>query len=135
MNLTPSQQHYLKTAYSMAMDNGARVSDIASEMNVTKSSVCIAMNKLQENGLIYRGTNRLIFLTSTGKGYAIQALDKAGIIRKFLTDVMGVEDNVAAVDAHAMEPTISSGTLCTLCHSINRKCSPECHVIVDGKHK
>lgn len=134
--LTISMQHYIKAIFELSPANaGIRVSEIASKLNISKASVSVAMKTLEKKQMVFRDENRLVFLTPEGKAYAIQALDKAGIIRKFLTDVLGVKSVTAAIDACAMEHVISSETLCTLCQSINRKCSLACYVITDSKTK
>lgn len=65
--LTISQQHYIKAIYELSSEGeGKSISDISDKLAVTKSSACIAMSNLQENGLVHRDVHRLVFLTDKG---------------------------------------------------------------------
>jgi DtxR family Mn-dependent transcriptional regulator len=131
--LTDSMQHYLKAIYELSSEGeGVRVSDIAARLNVTKASSCIAMKNLQQKRMIYRNADRLVFLTKEGEYQAILALDKAAIIRRFLTDVLGVKHETADADACAIEHVISVEALCSLCRYTNQKCAEGCYVITDS---
>lgn len=130
--LTMSMQNYINVIYGLSSHTeGVRVSDIAAELNVAKSSVCTAMSKLQDNGLIHRDDKRLVFLTKDGEYQEILALDKVSIIRKFLTDVLGVKHEIADTDVCAIEHVISVETLCSLCRFTNRKCTGGCYAKKD----
>ncbi len=61
MELTISNEHYIKAVYELEHDGeGARISDIAKRLNVTKSSVCVAMKAPQQKRLITRDVNRRV---------------------------------------------------------------------------
>jgi Mn-dependent DtxR family transcriptional regulator len=132
LNLSTSQTHYVKAIYELSLKGeGVRISDIAAELNVTKASVCTAMKNLEQKKMVYRDADRLIFLTNEGKCRAILIFDKFSIIRRFLTDVLGVKYEIAEQDACAIEHIISTETLCSLCCYPNRKCMGECYIKTD----
>lgn len=131
-NLTVAMQHYIKTIYELSSDGeGVRVSDIAAKLNVTKASSCIAMKNLQKKRMVYRDADRLVFLTKEGEYQAVLTLDKVAVIRKFLTDVLGVRHEIADTDSCAIEHVVSVETLCSLCRFTNRKCPGSCYMKTD----
>lgn len=76
MTIHESAEDYLEQILMVMERKGhVRSIDIAAGLNVTKSSVRIAMRKLRENSYINMGSDNLISLTD--KGYAIA--------RKFMT--------------------------------------------------
>lgn len=128
MKFTASMQRYISVIYELSSHaKGVRVSDIADVLNVTKPSVCVAMCKLEKEGLVQRDASRLVFLTTGGEYQAILALDKTAIIRRFLTDVLDVKYEIADSDACAIERVISIEAVCSLCRFMNQKCREECH--------
>ncbi|WP_164997164.1 metal-dependent transcriptional regulator [Clostridium minihomine] len=133
MNLTSSLQNYLKMTYELsATGKGVRVSDIAAKLNVSKSSVCLAVQKLQKHDLVTRDAERLIYLTSAGEREAVMAYDKFAILQQFLLDELGVSPATAASDASEIEHLISYDTLCALCRLVNQGKQASCRV---GCHK
>lgn len=127
MALTLSQQNYIKTVYELASHGkGARICDIANQLGFSKASACVAMDKLQKYGLVYRDENKLVLLTHEGEHQAVLALDKAAAIQKFLTDAMGVKPEIAERDACTIQHVISMETLCSLCRFTRQKCMQEC---------
>lgn len=115
-NLTVSMQHYIKAIYKLSSEGkGVRVSDIAAKLNVTKASSCIAMKNLEQKRMVFRDAERLVLLTKEGEFRAISVLDKVFIIRKFLTDVLGVKYEIADTDAYSIGHVVSAETLCSMC--------------------
>ena len=127
-NLSTSMQHYIKAIYELSINGkGIRISDIAAELNVTKASVCTAMKSLEQKKMVYRGAERLVLITNEGEYQAILIIDKFSIIRRFLTNVLGVSNEIAEQDACAIEHVLSNKTLCSMCRQINRSiCSEAC---------
>ena len=122
--LSVSMQNYIKAVYELSSGgDGTRICDIAAKVGVTKASACVAMKSLEKKKLVYRDANRIVFLTTEGEFQALRALDKAGIIRRFLTDVLGVSHEIAEADANEIEHFVSAETLCALCRFSNQKCA------------
>ncbi len=132
MNLSSSQAHYIKAIYELSsVGGGVRISDIAVKLNVTKASVCIAMKVLEKKKMVYRNADKLVFLTQDGEYQIILTLDKVAIIRKFLTDVLGVQQRIADIDACSIAHVISVETLCSICRFTNLKCPKNCYIKTD----
>lgn len=109
--LSPSLEDYLKEIYVLNQDaQEVRVTDIARERGISKPSVNRAMNTLKEMQLLEHEHYGTITLTDSGMEMAKNILDNYKVIYRFLTDILGVDDQTAAVEAHLMEHSISKGT-------------------------
>ena len=107
--LTFSIEHYLEAVYQLSLaGGGARVSDIALRLQVSKASVNNAMNVLAAKGLVNNEKYRQIHLTPAGFHLARSTFQKHRILQTLLTQVMGVGADVARADACAMEHVIST---------------------------
>lgn len=130
--LTPSMQHYIKALFVLSSDNeGVHIREIAEKLGVTKASVSIAMKVLQKDDFVYRGRNRLVFLTEKGENQALCLTEKYKIIKCFLIEVLQLDSEIAAQDACAIEHVISTETLCSICRYPNRKCTVGCFAKTD----
>lgn len=107
--LTFAMENYLEAVYELSLKGGGvRVSDIALRMNVSKASVNNAMNVLASKGLVINEKYRQIQLTDAGRHLARSTSQKHQILYALLTQVMGVNTDVADKDACAMEHVIST---------------------------
>jgi Mn-dependent DtxR family transcriptional regulator len=100
-------KNYLAVAYELSTSDGARLTDIARRMNVTKSSVSAAMTALAEKRLISRRRYRSIRLTEAGEEIAKRITRKHETVRRFFSEILNLDDEVAAVDANAIKHIIS----------------------------
>lgn len=108
MKLTFSMENYLEAIYELTEGkSGARVSDIARKLGVTKASTNSAMMTLSDKGLITNEKYREIYLTPAGLNMARFTAQKHQIIREFLMHALGVDPAVADADACAIEHVIS----------------------------
>jgi DtxR family Mn-dependent transcriptional regulator len=106
--LTFTMENYLEAIYELSPEgDGARVTDIAERLGVTKASTNSAMATLSEKGLIVNEKYREVFLTEEGLKIARLTANKHHIIQQFLTRVLKVDTAVAAEDACAVEHVIS----------------------------
>jgi len=65
--MTASNQKYLKAVYELSMKNGkVRVVDIALVLSVSKASVCNALKRLSEKGLLIHELYGDVNLTDAG---------------------------------------------------------------------
>lgn len=109
--LSPSLEDYLKEIYVLNQDaQEVRVTDIARERGISKPSVNRAMNTLKEMQLLEHEHYGTITLTESGLETAKNILDNYKVIYRFLTDILGVDEQTAACEAHLMEHGISKGT-------------------------
>ncbi len=110
--LTFAMENYLEAIYELSGgSSGARVSDIAERLGVTKASVNSAMSTLAEKGLVVNEKYREVFLTPAGLEQAKLTSNKHHIIRSFLTDILKVDEDVADEDACSIEHVISGDSV------------------------
>lgn len=109
--LTFSMENYLEAVYELSAGaGGARVSDIAARLGVSKASVNSAMNVLHQRGLVENEKYREIYLTEEGLRVATLTSHKHIILQTLLHRVIGVDNQQASEDACAMEHVISEAS-------------------------
>ena len=110
--LTYTMENYLEAIYELSKEeSGARVSDIAYRLGVTKASTNRAMTTLSEKGLITNEKYKEIFLTEAGKKLAEQTSKKHHILRKFFIEILNISPDIADKDACAIEHVISNESI------------------------
>ena len=108
---TTSKQDYLKALLALSKNGGSiHSADVADVVGVSRASVSKAMKLLKESKYITKEKYGPIALTPLGKRTASAVKKRNELIKTFLTDILGVNDNVAKYDACRMEHTISSET-------------------------
>ena len=109
--LTVSNEHYIKAIYETDLDGeGARISDIAAKLDVSKASACVAMKTLEQKKMVERDAYRKVLLTPEGKNYATFIRNKYAVIKRFLVEVLKLDERLANIDACALEHVISIET-------------------------
>lgn len=112
MELTNSQEEYLKTIYILKnTKNEIRVTDIAEKLNITKASVNSAINNLKNEKLINYEPYGHIELTEHGTKEAIKIIEAYGIVRLFLTEILGVDKLSATEEAKRIKTILSDDTI------------------------
>ncbi|AKL96561.1 iron (metal) dependent repressor, DtxR family [Clostridium aceticum] len=110
--LTIAMENYLEAIFLLSTDEkGARVSDIAEMLRVTKASTNSAMSTLSEKGLIVNEKYKEVFLTPAGRKLAEFTSKKHKIIEKFFTQVLKIDEAIANKDACEIEHVISSESI------------------------
>ena len=110
MKRLESQEDYLEKILQIYQSKGVvHAIDIAREMNFSKPSVSVAMNKLKEQGHIEINDKGGISLTPSGLEIAEKTLEKHIILTKMLM-YLGVDEKTAMEDACKMEHDISDKT-------------------------
>ena len=110
MKRLESQEDYLEKILQISQKkDSVHAIDIAREMNFSKPSVSVAMNKLKEQGYIEINTKDEITLTPSGLAIAEKTLEKHIILTNMLVS-LGVPEEVAMEDACKMEHDISDET-------------------------
>ncbi|MEA4925684.1 MAG: metal-dependent transcriptional regulator [Syntrophomonadaceae bacterium] len=111
-NLTFTMENYLEAIYELSRDGkGARVSDIAERLGVTKASTNSAMSTLSEKGLISNEKYREVYLTPAGLELAELTSKKHYVIREFLIKLLNIDPAIADKDACAIEHVISNDSI------------------------
>lgn len=110
--LTFTMENYLEAIYELSSkDTGARLSDIAERLGVTKASTNKAMATLSEKGLILNEKYKEIFLTPEGRRLAELTSKKHHVIWHFFTKILHIDAAIADKDACAIEHVISNDSI------------------------
>lgn len=113
--MSPSLEDYLEAVLKLAdSDSGARTTDIATELGVSKASVNQAIGLLSERGLVQQERYGPIYLTDDGRVRARAIYKRHQAIKAFLMIILGVEEHTAEEDACSIEHVISKETMARL---------------------
>jgi DtxR family Mn-dependent transcriptional regulator len=110
--LTAKLEDYLEAIVALVDAHGvARVRDIAAAVSVHKSTVTSALRTLARRGLIHYRPYQFVTLTSDGEAAGRRVASRHGAIRRFLTEVLDVDEAVASENACRMEHVIDPQVL------------------------
>ena len=110
MKIRESAEDYLESIYMLQMKNGyARSVDIATQRQVTKASVSIAMKQLRENDYISMASDGSITLKDKGMEIAQRIYERHNVLTKMFV-ALGVDEETAAQDACKIEHSLSDTT-------------------------
>lgn len=107
------REDYLKLIYTLSQKGQVRGSDIADELGIRRSTVCVYLKRLAEVGDITMDAHHCVCLTQQGLAIAESTLDKHGLLLELLRD-LGVPMAVANRDACAIEHNLSPETYSAL---------------------
>ncbi len=109
--ITSSQEDYLECIYDLSTDDGGvRSIDVARTLNVSRASVNKSLAGLKEDGYIEQEPYGPITLTKKGRAIAKDVRTRHNALKAFLMEVLGVNEEIADVDACEMEHAISKTT-------------------------
>lgn len=121
-NMTSSLEDYLEAVFVLSKQKSSvRVTDIAEHLGVSKPSVNRAINTLTQNGFLEHITYGDILITPKGETYAANVLRRHKLIKQFLIDSLGVDEESAENDACQMEHVMSPGTIEKLYEYLERQ--------------
>ena len=104
-----SMAHYLQAIAALKTEKGhARVGDIADHLGVSKSGVTSMLRSLERHGLVTHERYGCVELTNTGAGLATRTESSRRVLTMFLTEILGVSDDVATEDACMIEHLVST---------------------------
>ncbi len=107
--ISRSKEDYLKAVFIAIKAHGAcRNIDISNHLGVSKASACIAVKKLEQDGLIKRDALRIL-LTEEGSELAEKLYEKDMFFMKWFRNI-GVSEKTAREDACMIEHVISEET-------------------------
>ena len=107
-----SMQDYLEAILDLTEKDGlVRVSDIASQLNVTKPSVTQMIENLKKQELVKQEPYGPVELTGAGRELATKVRQRHRLLKKFLIDVLEVDPEIAERDACMIEHVISPQTM------------------------
>ncbi|MGB4680902.1 MAG: metal-dependent transcriptional regulator [Dethiobacteria bacterium] len=110
--LSAAMQNYLEEILNLSTQlKTVRVTDIAERLNLSKASVSQALSQLREQGLIIQDRYGPVELTERGRYYGQIVKRRHEVLRSFLTEVLGLDHEIAERDACQMEHAVSSKTI------------------------
>ncbi|HHW30693.1 MAG TPA: metal-dependent transcriptional regulator [Clostridiaceae bacterium] len=112
ISVSPSLQDYLEAILNISQQNEkVRVTDLAEELEVAKSSVHQAVSQLKKAGLVAHEKYGPLVLTEKGEQIALKVKEKHDILVRFFEEVLGVSKEISHRDACLIEHSISSTSL------------------------
>ena len=119
MHTNESAENYLETILILSKSHPVvRSVDVATELNLKKSSVSVAMKKLREANQITVSPEGYLYLTDTGREIAEKIYERHLFLSKWL-EKLGVDAAIASSDACKMEHVISSESFEAIKNHIN----------------
>lgn len=108
---TPSIEDYLERIYELVEEKGyARVSDIASSLDVQPSSVTRMLQRLDEREFLVYEKYRGLVLTEKGQELGRRIKERHQLLEDFLR-LLGVDEDDVQRDVEGIEHHVSPGTL------------------------
>ena len=115
MAIYESGEDYLETILVLHNTTGfVRSIDIANKLGYSKPSISRAVVILKENGYITVEKSGEIILTEKGREKAESIYARHLVLREFLKNVLGVDEDTANSDACKIEHDISDETFAKL---------------------
>jgi DtxR family Mn-dependent transcriptional regulator len=110
--LSASLEDYLETIYNLEREKRvARAKDVATTLNVGKSSVTAALKALSEKGYLDYNPYQTIELTELGKKVARDVCRRHEVLHDFLANILGLDEEIATDNACKMEHAIKGEPL------------------------
>lgn len=109
--ITHSAAHHLVAIMELRVSRGyARVTDVAKHLDITTGSASTNLKSLKSKGLVTEDENKFLLLSDHGERLANLVVRRKKILERFLTEVLGVADEQAEIDACKTEHLISLET-------------------------
>ena len=107
--ITHSVAHHLAAINELMNQQGyARVSDVARTLEITRGSASLTLKALKERNYVLEDQNKFLRLSEEGKRIIGTVLAKRAIVRKFLRDVLQMDERQAEIDACKVEHLLSA---------------------------
>jgi len=109
--ITASLEDYLEALYIFHKNNRhIRITDIGEFLNVKKPSVVHALKHLSDLGLIRKEKYGEIILTKKGLSKGKKIFTRHTTIKKFLTELLEIDEENANIEACKLEHILSEET-------------------------
>jgi len=136
--ITHSGAHYLLAIHEFSRRAAAaRAADIARSLGVTRAAASLQVRSLVDHGLIEYGPSRRVHLTERGASLVARVSSKREVLRVFLSEILGVRGEIAALDSCKVEHLLSEETgaaLVRLLHFL-RSDHPTARACLDAFHQ
>lgn len=112
--ITSNMEDYLESIHELSRDKNSgevRVTDIAKRMRVTRPSVVGMIKHLVEHGLARHDHYGGVSLTGEGIQIAREMWHRHQVLRRFLEEVLGLDAEIAEMDACGMEHSLGPETI------------------------
>lgn len=110
--LTESREDYLEAIAELIAVNGhAHTKEIARKLNVKMPSVTSALHQLQEMGYIIYNSHYPVILTASGKALADSVIRRHQVLKKFFSDILGLNPDKASETACRIEHSVDEETI------------------------
>ena len=115
--LSPTHEMYLKIIYQLRQSGDpARVGQMARGLGVHPSTVSAVVRTLDRMGLVTHDRYDVVKLTEVGEKLAECVVRRFDILRRFFTEVLGLDEEAAEVEACDTEHVISPETIVRIQH-------------------
>lgn len=117
LHLTMANEDYLEAMVRIEAERGIsegeglRSVDVAQLLDVSKASVNKAITALKTQGLVEQSHYGKVLLTEQGRHIGEAVWSRHRLLRSFLVDELGVDFEVADVEACKMEHALSEDTM------------------------
>lgn len=110
--LTESLEDYLEVIFHVFEERQTvRPKDIVARMQVRGASVTGALRALSRRGLIHYTPYDVVVLTPRGVEAAKDVIHRHEVLRRFLTNILGIEAQAADAEACRLEHAVSAAVL------------------------
>ena len=104
-----SGEHYLELILDISRAQGSvRSVDIARRLGVSRASVSKALGVLREAGMVEPAYYGKVVLTEAGLKRAAEVRRRHELLCRYLTEILGVPQDIAEKDACRMEHVVSA---------------------------
>lgn len=119
--LTYSLEDYIEVIYLIQKKyEVVRLTDVANALSFSKASVNRAMNTLKAENIAIQEKYGKISLTRKGYEIAKKIYEKHRMLSRFFTEVLGVDSQIAEIDACRAEHVLSNETLIGIENFLNK---------------
>jgi DtxR family Mn-dependent transcriptional regulator len=106
--VTHSTAHYLLAVASLAeRGDPPRAADVARQLGVSRAAVSMQLKTLREHDLVQIGKDNRLELSRHGADLVARIASKREVLKQFLHEILGVDDQVAERDACKIEHLVS----------------------------
>lgn len=107
--VTHSMAHYLMAIRTLVTERGyARATDVAETLDITRASASVAIAGLRAKGLVEEDERHFLRLTEHGDELVLTIISNRHLLIRFLRDVLGIDPELAEIDACKTEHLLSS---------------------------
>ena len=109
---TASMEDYLEAIAKLRQEEPkVRVTQISKRLGVKKPSVTAALYKLSEEGLVQHPRYGTVELTREGQRIAEDVMRRHEVLFRFLSEILGIDQEIAQEDACKLEHLLSPSSL------------------------